>query len=511
MRQSIFLFALWLFLTPTAAAQTERTVIRGAQVVDGSGAAAFEADVAIRDGVILEVGRIEARPGDRPLSARGRVLAPGFIDLHSHSRRGLTTSARQARTQVSQGITTLVIGADGGAPFPPNSYRRRLSQPGTAVNVALMVGHGTLRRQVMGDDYKRKARSDEVAAMAAMVRQAMLQGAFGLSSGLEYDPGYYSDTAELIALAREAAAWGGFYMTHMRDEEEGFIAALEEAVEIGRQAGIAVQISHIKLGNRRVWGKTDQVFRVLRQALRQGIDIAADCYPYDAWASSLSILVPSRRFEDRSEISDAFEKIGGPANVIVTSYLKNRTYEFRNMEEIASSRSISAVDLFIEMMRAGGAGIVGRSMSNEDVFSFYRHPRVMVASDGGTDSRHPRMSGSFPRVLGRFVRDQGILSLQEAVRKMTSLPARRLGLNDRGLIRPGFRADLVLFDPRSVIDRSDFRNHDRLSQGVELVLVNGRAVWKEGDVTGELPGRMLMHRPPKADAYWEAADESGRR
>ncbi len=486
-----FLACLLPFLLSSLTAQTARTVIRQASIADGSGQPAFKADLAIQDGRITALGQVEEQQGDRVIRARGKVLAPGFIDIHNHSQQGLLEKP-QAESQVSQGITTLVVGADGSGPFPPAAYRQELSQTGTAVNVALMAGHGTLRRMVMGDEFKRPAVPHEVQAMKALLRLTFQQGVFGLSSGLEYDPGFYSQTDELVELAREAASWGGFYMSHIRDEEDGFIQALDEAIEIGRRARIPVQISHIKLGNTRVWGRTEEVFQKMAWAAAEGVDVLADCYPYDAWASGLSILVPSRRFKDRQEIAEAFEKIGGAHNVLITRYAPDPSFEFKNLTQIAKQREISEIDLFMEMMGNGGAGIVGRSMNPKDVEKFYRHPKVMVASDGGIDSRHPRMSGTFPRVLGRFVREKGWFSLEEAVRKMTSMPAARLRLNDRGLIREGFRADLTLFDAAKVIDNSDFQNPDRLSKGIELVLVNGVAVWEKGEATGELPGIQLV-------------------
>ncbi len=480
----------FLFLTLLTAQPPEQLIITGARVLDGSGNPAAILDVAVQDGVIIAVGDLSGESSGSTVDGSGLVLAPGFIDLHSHSTRGLLEKP-EVPTQVSQGITTLVVGADGSSPFPPGPYLNRLQANGTAVNVAVLVGHGTVRRAVLGDDFKRESTPHEVQAMVSLVRLAMRQGVYGLSSGLEYDPGFYSTTEELVSLSLEAAAHGGFYMTHMRDEEDGFVAALDEAIEIGRRAKIPVQISHIKLGNTRVWGRAAESLQKIESAAREGIDITADCYPYDAWASGLSILVPSRRFEDRSEVAEAFDKIGGPHNVLITRYSPDPSYEFKNLTEIARSRGISEVDLYIEMIQKGGAGIVGRSMNVDDVDTFYRHPQVMVGSDGGSDSRHPRMSGTFPRVLGRFVRDRGLFPLAVAVQKMTSLPARRLGLADRGLIRPGYRADLVLFDADTVVDRSTFQEPSLLSVGIKAVWVNGVQVWDGETTTGLRPGTVL--------------------
>ncbi len=483
---------VWLlFLVAVSPALAQETLmLRGGTVVDGSGGPPRVADVAISGGTIVAVGDLSSLSAYPPVDVPGKVVAPGFVDLHNHSRDGLLEEP-QAASQVSQGITTLVIGPDGSSPFPTGNYLDRLEATGSAVNVALLVGHGTLRRLVLGDDYKREATTHEVSAMAALVREAMLQGAFGLSSGLEYDPGYYSTTEELIALAREAARFGGLYMSHTRDEEEGFREALAEAVRIGREARLPVQVSHLKLGNRRVWGLTDDVFEVFFRAREEGVDVMADAYPYNAWASGLGILVPSREFDNREAVRDGLDKVGGAGKVLITRFAPEPAYEFRTLEELAAEREVEPEDLYIELMQRGGADIVCESMSMSDVEAFYGRPFVMVASDGGIDSRHPRKAGTFTRVLGRFVRERKRLDLAEAVRKMTSLPAGRLGLRDRGRIEPGQRADLVVFDPERVTDRATFQEPDLLSEGIETVFVNGTVVWRDGRVTGELPGQVL--------------------
>ncbi len=465
-------------------------MLRGGMVVDGSGSPPRVADVAISGGYIVAVGDLSSLSAYPPVDVPGKVVAPGFVDLHNHSRDGLLEEP-QAASQVSQGITTLVIGPDGSSPFPTGNYLDRLEATGSAVNVALLVGHGTLRRLVLGDDYKREATTHEVSAMAALVREAMLQGAFGLSSGLEYDPGYYSTTEELIALAREAGRYGGLYMSHTRDEEEGFREALAEAVRIGREARLPVQVSHLKLGNRRVWGLTDDVFEVFFRAREEGVDVMADAYPYNAWASGLGILVPSREFDNREAVRDGLDKVGGAGKVLITRFAPEPAYEFRTLEELASEREVEPEDLYIELMQRGGADIVCESMSMSDVEAFYSRPFVMVASDGGIDSRHPRKAGTFTRVLRHFVREKKSLDLAEAVRKMTSLPASRLGFRDRGRIEPQRRADLVVFDPERVSDRATFQEPDLLSEGIETVFVNGTVVWRDGEVTGELPGQVL--------------------
>lgn len=488
------ILSVLIFCAAFAPVRSEgRLVIKSALIVDGSGAPPRRADLAIEDGIVTAIGEVSPQPGDAVFSAAGKIVAPGFIDLHNHSSEGLLDEP-EAATQVSQGITTLVLGPDGSSPFPPGRYLAQLESQGIAVNAALLVGHGTLRSTIMGSDYRRQADVSEIEAMAALVDVAMRQGAFGLSSGLEYDPGFYSSTEELIALAKVAAAHGGIYMTHIRDEEEGFLDALREAALIGRQSGAPVQISHIKLGNTRVWGRTDEALEILQTANRQGVDVLADCYPYNAWASHLSILVPSRKFEDRSQIEDGFEKVGGAEKVLITRYPADPSFEFKTVDELARARNVAAPDVFVEMMQNGGAGVVCQSMSDADVHAFYQNPLVMAASDGGLDSRHPRKAGTFTRVLGNFVRERKLLKLEEAIQKMTSLPARRLGLADRGTIRVGGRADLVVFDPETVADRATFQQPDLLSVGIELVLVNGRPVWENGAVTGQLPGAVLRKK-----------------
>lgn len=472
-----------------------RTVLVGGTVVDGTGRDAFPAAVAFRGGVIEAVGEIQPEPGDIVVDIAGMTVAPGFIDLHNHSTRGLLEEP-SAASQVSQGITTLVLGPDGDSPFPPGHYVASLKTKGSAVNVALMVGHGTVRRMVMGRDFQREADASEIEAMAALVRVAMEQGAFGLSSGLEYDPGFYSSTDEIVRLAKVAAEAGGFYMTHIRDEEEGFRQALAEAVQIGKEAGIRVQISHLKLGNTRVWGRTDEALGLLRRAEADGVEVRADCYPYNAWASDLSILVPSRRFDDRGEVADGLLKVGGPGKVLITRHEADPSLEFQTLEAIAKKRASDPVDVFMDLIRQGGASVVCESMSLEDVDAFYRDPLVMVGSDGGIDLRHPRKAGTFTRVLGNFVRQRGVLRLEEAVRKMTRAPAEMLRLKDRGLIASGQRADLVVFDPETVIDRATFQQPDLISEGIVHTFVNGVAVWSKGRTTGRLPGVVLPRGRP---------------
>ncbi len=486
------LSAVVLLAGTGGAAAQERLILSGGLVADGSGAPPRQADVVIGSGLVEAVGSVQPGPADIVLDVSGRIVAPGFIDLHNHSQRGLLAEPGAA-SQVSQGITTLVIGPDGSSPFPVGDYLDRLETSPSAVNTAVLVGHGTLRSRILGEDFKRSATQAEIEAMSALVFNAMQQGAFGLSSGLEYDPGFYSTTNELVALAKAAARWGGIYMSHIRDEEEGFLEALDEAITIGREADLSVQVSHLKLGNRRVWGRTSEVLDKLGRARASGVDVMADAYPYNAWASGLSILVPSREFDSREAVRDGLDKVGGAEKVLITNFSPDPGLEFRTLAQISETSGADPVETYIELMRQGGADIVCESMSMQDVEALYQSPLVMVASDGGIDSRHPRKAGTFTRVLRHFVRERKLLALGEAIRKMTSLPASRLGLRYRGRLEPGYRADIVVFDPQTVSDTATFQQPDLLSTGIERVFVNGKLVWEDGKTTGALPGKILRH------------------
>jgi N-acyl-D-amino-acid deacylase len=428
--------------------------------------------------------------GSRIIDARGLVVAPGFIDTHNHSDRGFDSDP-SAASQVSQGITTVAVGQDGGSEFPIGKLLEKLDRSPVALNVLTFVGHATVRREVMGEDTNRAATAQEVNKMAELVKQGMQDGAFGLSSGLEYETGKPATTEEMIALAKVAARYRGIYISHIRDEADRVFAAFIEAMRIGREARLPVQISHIKLGTVGVWGRASEAVALINRARRRGQDITADCYPYDAWSSTIRVLIPSGRHEDAADVARGIADVGGAANIQIVSCRAHPDYEFKTMAEIAQREGISAVQLYMKIVRDGGAGVVAHSMKESDIRTFYRQPWVMISSDGGIGLRHPRGAGTYPRVLGRFVRELRWLSLREAIRKMTSLPAARLKLKDRGWIKPGYRADIVLFDPARVIDRATFQQPGLLSEGIERVFVNGVEVWQQGEVTGTRPGRAL--------------------
>jgi N-acyl-D-amino-acid deacylase len=470
-------------------------VIVNARVADGLGKPLRQVNVRIIGDRIAEIGNFHPGKNEHIIDAKGLVLSPGFIDIHNHSTEGIASDPL-AETQIAQGITTVVLGADGDSPWPVSPWLEAQKKSPASLNIALLAGHATIREQVMGKDFKRAATPVEVEQMVRLVDQAMREGAIGLSSGLEYEIGSYSTTEEVVALAGAAAQHGGFYMTHIRDEADKAFEALQEEISIGERAHIPVEHSHIKLGTIGVWGKASAYIRVIEAARRRGVDFLADCYPYDAWHSNLKVLVPDKQYENPKSVEKALADVGGASHVTIVEFKPNSSYEGRTIEELARDRHISPVEMFIRLIREGDAanteaGIIGQSMIESDIKMFYQRPWVMVASDGGIGSRHPRGAGTFPRVLGLYVREKHWLTLPEAIRKMTSLPAQRLRWKDRGVLRQGAFADLVLFNPDTVIDLSTFARPFDLPEGIEKVFVNGRLVWDSGKATGARPGKVL--------------------
>jgi len=479
--------------TAGAARGPDDFLLLNATIVDGTGSPGFVGDVLVREGRIAAVGGPGSIPrpaGAEEIDLTGLVLAPGFIDIHNHSTRGIFTDPL-ASTQTAQGITTVVVGADGSSPWPIGDYLDRIDELAPALNVATLVGHGTVRRAALGDNYRRTATDLEIADMTRRVARGMREGAFGFSSGLEYDPGFYSSTGELIALARAASEAGGFYMTHMRDEEEGLLDAVEEAIRIGREAHLPVQISHIKAGNASVWGKAGEVLARIEAANASGLDVTADQYPYTAWQSGLAIVVRSRLFQNPDSVAAGIAAIGGGERLQIFGYDPEPALNGLPLSEIARRKGITEVEAYMLLMRTGGSGVIGHTMNDADVDAFMQSRWVMTASDGGIGSAHPRGAGTFPRVLGVYVRERGLIALERAVERATSMPARRMGLVDRGVIRVGAQADLVAFDPTVVADRSTFSESTRTPVGISIVWVAGVSVWADGRPTGARPGRAL--------------------
>ena len=493
----IILFA-WLS-TSSAQQKPSATVIVNARIADGTGQPLRQANVRIAGDRISKIGNFRPEKDEQIIDAKSLVLAPGFIDIHNHSTEGIESDPL-AETQIAQGITTVVVGADGASPWPIAPWLKAREANPASLNIALMAGHATIREEVMGKDFKRVATAAEVEKMVQLVDQGMTEGAIGLSSGLEYEVGSYSATDEVVAMSAAAAKRGGFYMTHIRDEADKAFDALKEEIAIGERAHIPVQHSHIKLGTVGVWGKAPQYIQVIEAARKRGVDFLADCYPYDAWHSNLKVLVPDKQYENPQSVAKALADVGGGSHVTIAEYKPNASYEGHTLDELAHSNNITPVEMFIRLIRESDAantepGIIGQSMIEKDIKAFYQSPWVMVASDGGIGSRHPRGAGTFPRVLGLYVREKHWLTLTEAIRKMTSLPAKRVGWKDRGIIREGAFADLVLFNPDTVIDRSTFSNPFALPTGIEKVFVNGALVWSSDKPTGARPGRVLGLQP----------------
>ncbi len=468
------------------------TLIRNALLLDGTGAAPRRGDVRIAGDRIVAVGTFEASVDERVIDAGGIALAPGFIDTHSHHDRGLA-AARDALAMVSQGVTTIVVGQDGGGSALGALFARLEKEP-VSVNLASYAGHGPLRSSILGEDFKRKATAAEVERMKPLLQAEMDAGALGLSTGLEYDPGIYSDASEVLALAKIAGDAGGRYISHVRSEDRWFWEAIDEVITIGRVNKMPVQISHIKLGMLDLWGQTSKAIAVLDKARAAGVQLTADIYPYTYWQSNLGVFFPKRNFSDRAEATFVLEHVTRAEEIIFNSFSRHPEYAGKTLAQVAVLRGTPNVQTLVDLLAepgGSGVGIVARGMADEDVEQLVRWPFANVCSDGQSTGLHPRGFGSFPKVLGRFVRDRKLFPLEEAVRKMTSLAAANVGLLHRGRLAPGYFADLVLFDPALVADRSDFGKAQAQAVGISTVWVNGQIVFQDGKTTGTHSGRPL--------------------
>ncbi|MBS0487924.1 MAG: D-aminoacylase [Proteobacteria bacterium] len=474
-------------------------VVRDAIVVDGTGAPPRHADVRVSAGKIAAIGKIEPKAGEIVVDAKGLTLAPGFIDTHSHHGDGLEQE-RTALAAVSQGITTIVVGQDGGSETPLADYFRKMEARPAALNIASYSGHNTLRGMVLGDDYKRHATPAEIEKMGRLLAADMRAGALGLSTGLEYDPGIYSDTAEVVALARVASKYGGRYISHMRSEDREVWAALDEIVTIGREAKIPVQVSHAKLAMTDWWGQADRFLAVLDKARAEGVEATLDVYPYAYWHSTLTVMWPKRDFDNRATAEFALKHLAPPEGLLIAKFSPDPALAGKTLAEVARERGTdapaTAMALIHEAQAADGSvNVIATSMDERDIAKFIAWPNANISSDGMLHNMHPRGAGAFTRVLRVYVREQKLLSLQEAVHKMSGLSARHMGLRDRGEIRPGACADLVLFDPATVADRSTTKDPEALSTGIARVWVNGTLVYHDGKATGAFPGRVLRREP----------------
>lgn len=496
-----FVFGLILALLIPKVSQAQSSfLVHDALLVDGSGGPARRGSLRVEKGVIAAIGEISPLPGEVVVEAGGKVLAPGFIDTHSHADDDLE-AIPGALGAVNQGITTIVGGQDGGSFFPLSDFFARLEKHPVAVNVASYTGHNTIRGIVMGENFQREATPEEVGRMRYLVKRDMASGALGLSTGLEYDPGIYSNPTEVLALAQQAALDGGRYISHIRSEDRYFWAAIEEIVHIGKVTGMPVQVSHIKLAMRNLWGRADSLVGVLDAARADGVNLTADIYPYPYWHSTLTVLFPKRDYNDRHEAEVALTEVSTPQGLLLGRYKPDTTLSGKTVAEVARLWGVDSVSALIELIHkaqiaeaegmTGVESVIGTSMTEPDIARLMKWPHTNFCTDGELDGKHPRGFGSFPRVFGRYVREQGVLSLEEAVRRASSLAADHMGITDRGRLAKGQAADLVLFDQQAILDRATPQDPHAVSVGVITVWVNGEAVFQDGRTTGRLPGKVL--------------------
>ncbi len=520
-------------------------LIKNGKLIDGSGVPWFYGDLAVKDGKIVKIKRFINETARRIIDAQGKVVCPGFIDIHTHSDITLLVNPL-AESKVRQGITLEVGGNCGSSPAPVSSkweeklkreikedyglklewrsfgeYLETMEQQGISVNYAGLVGHGAIRKSVLGYDDIKPTR-EQFNEMGKLTAQAMQEGAFGFSTGLIYPPSSFADTDEIVFLARIVNSYGGYYATHIRDEGENLFEAVEEAIEIGKRSGVPVQLSHHKAVGKPNWGKVNKSLKLIEKARERGIDVTCDQYPYTAAATNLSSIIPDwahdggiERLIERltdCELRIKLRKIvtkkqvekSGWSKILISSVAgkKNKHFEGKNLEEISKTLAKDpcevAFDLIIE--EKDKVEMIRFGMSEEDVQQVMKHSTTMIGSDAsakavygilGMGKPHPRSYGAFVRVLGKYVREEGIISLEEAIKKMTGLPAWRLGLQDRGLLKVGNWADITIFDFQKVKDTATYTNPHSYAEGIFYVIVNGKIVIDEGDHTGELAGKVL--------------------
>jgi N-acyl-D-amino-acid deacylase len=518
LRHTILLGA-FLFSAVAWAATDYDLLIRNARIVDGTGNPWFYSDIGIKDGKIAAIGKLDNRSATRTIDAAHRVVAPGFIDVHTHVE-GEIDRVPRADNFLLDGVTTIVTGNCGGSRLNLADWFGKLEKQGLGINLASFVGHNTVRSEVMGTA-NRLATPAEIERMQAVVDKAMRDGAVGFSTGLIYIPGTYSNTAEVVALAKAAAKYGGVYASHMRDEGPHVIEAIDEAVTVGKEAGMRVELSHFKIDTRSLWGMSEKTLALVEKYRGEGVDVVIDQYPYDRSSTNLGMLVPSwaladgrdailKRLRDPAtrvkiskDMEDMLSKKGQPdyAFATVASYAPDRKFEGKSITEINVSKGRakavpSEIQTILDMMEAGGASMVYQSMGEEDVDRIMRYPNTAVASDGGVrvpgeGMPHPRSYATNSRVLAEYVRKRHVLALEDAIRRMTSLPARTFRFQDRGQVREGAAADLVVFDPEKVEDRATFINPHQYSAGFDFVIVNGHVAVDGGQLTQSHGGAVI--------------------
>jgi N-acyl-D-amino-acid deacylase len=503
---------------PLPTLQEADILLRNGRLLDGAGNPWVRGDVAIRGDRIVAVGRLAGWRGREEVELGELYVAPGFIDAHSHAGPGLASEDRShAFPQLAQGVTTVFVNPDGGGPVDLAAQREELLEHGLGINVALLVPHGSVRGEVVGME-DRLATPAELDRMRALVRAGMEEGAFGLSSGPFYAPGSFADTGELVELARVAGAYGGVYTSHIRDESDytvGLLAAVEEVITVAREAGVRGIVTHVKALGPRVWGFSTAVIRRIEAAREAGVEVFADQYPYIASATGLSAaLVPRwaqegggeamrERFQDPAvrpglveEMWENLDRRGGADRIQFRFFEEDPSIEGRTLAAVAAERGKDAVEMALELLAQGSPGIVSFNMDERDVAELMRQPWTMTASDGDFPRwqegvPHPRAYGAFPRKIRRYVLEEGVVTLEEAIRSMTSLPALVHRMEDRGALRVGAMADLVVFDLDRVQDRATFTEPHQLSEGMVHVLVNGAFAIRDGEFTEVRSGRVL--------------------
>ncbi len=508
-------YLTWLAIQLPGGAAEYDLILAGGRIIDGSGNPARFADVAIKEGRIALVGR----PGTNAtevVDVTGLVVAPGFIDVHTHAENILTHPA--ARNFTRMGVTTVVLGNCGTSEVNLPRFFERVQQTNVAVNVATLLGHGSVRSQVMGGSFMRPPTDPELTRMKALIRRGMEEGALGMSTGLIYLPGTFAKLDELVALARVVGEFDGIYASHMRNEGDEIAAALEEMFTVAREGRTAAHISHLKLGGQNNWGRTTEVLELITAARESGLDVTQDVYAYTASSTGVSSLIPEEareggKFKERmaepqaragivAQMKKRSEERGGDFSyAVIASYEHDAKLNGLTIAEAArrtrQDDSIEAqIDTILEIELNGGASGVFHSMHEADLRVFLRHPNTMVAADSSVRTwqhgvPHPRGYGNNARVLGRYVREERLLTLEDAVRRMTALPASTFRLKDRGVVREGAWADLVVFDPGSITDHATFEKPHQYATGFRLVLVNGRKVIERDEPTGEKPGAIV--------------------
>jgi N-acyl-D-amino-acid deacylase len=475
-------------------------LIRNGRVMDGTGNPWMRADIGVRGDRIVAIGRLAGAAAKTVIDAADRLVTPGFIDVHSHAAEGLTRpELRQARPILAQGVTTLVVNPDGGGPVDLAAQAVRLQQGGLGPNVALLVGHGSVRTEVLGKA-DRAPSAEELERMCALVRRGMAAGAFGLSSGLFYTPGSFARTEEVIALARAAGESGGVYTSHIRDEADygiGVVASVQEVIRIAEEAGVIGIVSHMKALGPDNWGLATAATMRMDEARARGIQVFADQYPYDASLTSLrAALVPGGGDVTEAVVRENLRRRGGADSIVIAFHKPDPSLEGKSLRQIAAARNVSPENAAIDLIARGGASIVSFNMSEADIRHIMMRPYTMASSDGmlvgmNEGKPHPRSYGAFARRLAVYVRERQVVGLEFAIRSMTSLPAAVFGMSGRGVIREGAFADLAIFDPARVRDVATYADPHHLAEGMSFVLVNGVVVLSEGKFTDALPGSVL--------------------